>query len=183
MTNNHVCELKRISPTGIWIKMPNGSLVRAKILARYAKHDLCLIEHIEGISTLGLGSDPRLGETNYAIGYPQLQPKTLTSGEYVGTAEVQVVMDEARTVEELHCKGGVVDYSPWMGAVCIRSYMAFFTTTPILGGSSGSPVVNSFGNLVGVAFAASAQGNNWAKLVPLYAVRDFLESYTSKEKK
>lgn len=183
MTNSHVCEIRRSSPSGFWVNKPDGTLVRAVIIKQYEKHDLCILKHVEGIHTLSLGSDPRIGETHYIVGHPALQPKTLTTGEYVGMASINVIIADAPSPAELNCKKGKVHYRPFFGAMCIRTYIASFTTTPILGGSSGSPVVNSFGNLVGVAFASNERGNNWAKLVPLYSVRDFLEEYISRKER
>lgn len=178
MTNDHVCRIDDMFKTGMYINMPDGSKKRARIVKRFKSHDLCLIKHEPGISTLSVGKAPMLGEKLHVVGYPALQPKTLTEGEFVGHSTIQVVIEEAFTRELLkECnlrKDQVVNY--YGSVMCLRSYYTALTTVPILGGSSGSPVLNNVGNVVAVVFAGSSAQNNWAKLVPFKYVVEFLDS-------
>lgn len=183
LTNAHVCELDKMVPNGLYVNLNEGRKVKAKILRAYKDHDLCLIEHVQGLNTLSLGETPSMGEMLHAVGYPSLQPKTLTSGEFVGYGNVYVAIEQAMFADELRtCRPTDIIQSAWGSVVCIRKYYSSLTTIPILGGSSGSPILNSYGNVVGVAFAGSPMGNNWAKVVPVDFIKKFLYSYTKGKK-
>jgi len=183
MTNAHVCGINNYTKTGIYVTIDNRK-VRAKIKEVYKDHDLCIMHHIEGVSTLSIGEAPSKGEMLHIVGYPSLQPKTLTSGEFVGYGTIQVLIEQAISTRDFkECRRGDIVEQTWMGAACIRKFYASYTTIPILGGSSGSPVINDYGNVVGVAFAGSPMLGNWAKVVPVEFIKKFLYSHHMKEKK
>lgn len=183
LTNAHVCQLDKLVPHGLYVNLADGRKVKAKILRVYKDHDLCLIRHVYGLNTLSLGETPSMGEMLHAVGYPSLQPKTLTSGEFVGYGTVFVAIEQAMFQDEfVDCRPTDIVQRAFGSVVCVRKFYASLTTIPILGGSSGSPILNSYGNVVGVAFAGSPMGNNWAKVVPVDFIKKFLYSYTKGKK-
>lgn len=183
MTNAHVCELDKVIPGGLYVNMPVKK-VKAIVLKIYREHDLCLIKHVDGLNTLSVGERPSLGEELHAVGYPSLQPKTLTSGEFVGYGDVFVAIEQAPHPSLFtSCRKTDSVENVWGAVLCVRKYYSSLTTIPILGGSSGSPILNSYGSVVGVAFAGSPMGNNWAKVVPVDSIKKFLYNYTNKGKK
>ncbi len=58
--------------------------VKLKILEMYTGADLCVLEPIEGIGGLSVGEKPIDGQSVWAVGHPNLQPKTVTRGEVQG---------------------------------------------------------------------------------------------------
>ncbi len=61
-------------------------------------------------------------------------------------------------------------------SICLRQLKSILTTLGIYPGNSGSPVVNKYGNLVGVVFAGNNQ-TNYGYVIPLKQVREFLSIY------
>jgi hypothetical protein len=59
-------------------------------------------------------------------------------------------------------------------AMCINYDISMLTTCQILGGSSGSPLFNNWGQVVGVMFAGSTELNNWGHAIPLTSIKEFL---------
>jgi V8-like Glu-specific endopeptidase len=58
---------------------------------------------------------------------------------------------------------------------CIEIFVSSAISSPIYGGNSGSPVVNKWGNVIGVVFAGNRTQVNDAYMVPLSYVKDFLK--------
>ena len=53
---------------------------------------------------------------------------------------------------------------------------AHSTSAVIYGGNSGSPVVDFFGNVVGVAFAAN-NSDNYGEIISLHDLKNFIARY------
>jgi hypothetical protein len=123
---------------------------------------------------LSVAGSVGIGEQIGLVGHPQLMPLTLSRGELVGYASIFVLVDMAP------CKPNAAPMyqsvpTPF-GRVCVMQVEAGLTNVIALSGNSGSPMVNIFGNLVGVLFAASSD-SNWGNIVPLKEVKEFLKEY------
>lgn len=178
MTNKHVCE----AAMNGWLKIKgNGLDVFKKVVYKDNKHDLCLIQGDNRLSPLDIGSSLYKGQSMYIVGHPGLRQLTVAEGEFIGFHEIELV-DSSVTLKN-QCKGEVYILTPmeqWLFGrewVCIRSYMSYATSAIAYGGNSGSPVVNKYGNLVGVLFAGNPRQNTDNYVVPLSEVKRVLSKF------
>lgn len=178
MTNKHVCE----AAINGWvaIKKGNDKPIFKRVIYKDNKHDLCLVQGDKRLSPLNMGSHPKQGDLHFVVGHPGLRQLTVAQGEYIGYADVQL-LDDVKTREE--CKGQVMELSPMqqymygMEFACIRTYKSFATTATTYPGNSGSPVVNRWGNVIGVLFAGSSAEEKDNYLVPLSEVVRVLSKF------
>jgi S1-C subfamily serine protease len=167
MTNRHVCG---VGTAGlVKIKFHDGTFLYKRIKHIDKVHDLCLIEGVKGLKPLDIGKDLGVGEFLYVVGHPALRPLTVSSGEYIGREDIELAA-EVETREA--CSGRVLELPPiyrfiyGVEFLCLLKYESMVTTAVIYGGNSGSPVVNRWGQLIGVAFAGNVEQehNNYIKL-------------------
>ena len=178
MTNKHVCE----AAINGWvaIKKDNQSPVFKKVIYKDNKHDLCLVQGDRRLSPLDVGSEPEVGELHYVVGHPGLRALTVSQGEYIGNHIVSL-LDKVTTREQ--CRGMVQEltileqYLYQMEFVCIRQYRSYATTATTYPGNSGSPVVNRWGNVIGVLFAGSSREEKDNFAVPLIEVKRVLSKF------
>lgn len=180
ITNAHVCGL---AENGYVYVSYNYDRYLLKVITKFDKHDLCAIE---APSTAAKGyriaANNDYAESVYTLGHPLLEPRSLSKGEYSGT--VQVTIMQGMNVDENDCKGEGYQLVPGeqlgdlallfgIKNICIRTLWANASTIVILPGNSGSPDVNIFGHVVGVAFAANEAGTR-SYHVPLEYLKEFL---------
>lgn len=176
LTNGHVCRLA--GPDKGLMVIGENDVGVAYVEAVYENNDLCLLDTPIEAPALKIASSVRNTENVYVLGHPLLEPKTLVSGQISGSRTVQVMQG----YDVPNCTGPTYHQVPpdfigfLVGAkyACIRETEATIATTNILPGNSGSPVLNAYGNVVGVAFAG-APGTVRAMIVPLDDVQDFLK--------
>jgi S1-C subfamily serine protease len=99
-------------------------------------------------------------------------------GTLIQETTIQVVTGMIGSAEEekqcLDRKGKIAMAFIFM--VCVQDIVSIETNIVIFGGSSGSPVVDFFGRLVGVVFAGDNR-TNYGYLVPIRYITDFLSAY------
>lgn len=178
LTNAHVCELADASGH-ILVKYPDNSINRRKIIKIYEDHDLCLVSGTDRFGALKLASNVKVGDYIAIVGHPAMRPLILSEGEFIGSEIIQLV--NGVNLEPKDCKGEVEEAPPFLGvfgifSFCVVSLQANQTFAYSQPGSSGSPVVNYHGNLVGVHFAGNRQDSTHGFNVPLEYVKDFLEN-------
>lgn len=155
ITNAHVCELGL--PDGAMMAHQNGPVQVVRILRLDPIADLCMLEPVLAGGSLSMGSKPSIGDTVAVLGHPSLDPQTFEKGRLVYKTFIQVA---AGWYDEKTCVGpGTSKVDTWLGAFCVKSYMAYGSNVTIFGGNSGSPVINFYGKVVAVVFAGSTQTN------------------------
>lgn len=182
LTNNHVCEIELRSNL-ITIESPiTGRKIQRQIVERFKKHDLCLIEGVPEVEGISVGSEQSPGDLVFTTGHPRLVPLTVSKGEVIQEREIELVHSFNTTEKE--CPGRFIDLSDNFGAamfglenVCLIDRISKEFTASIYPGSSGSPVVNTYGNLVGVVFAGSSRVPTENFYVPLRFVEELLSIY------
>lgn len=195
VTNSHVCEgalSQSEDKTALLVMKDDGTSLRRRILENSDFTDLCLLEGMPGVDGLTLGNEPGLGETAYVVGHPRLRPLSVSSGAIVGRHDVEILayilpgnplldMMAPDMVKDAKCdlpKNQIVEADTPIGPIkaCLNvTSSAYMSTIVIHPGNSGSPMVDMWGNVEGVAFASD--GTTWAYSVSLSDLRRFLSRY------
>jgi serine protease Do len=155
VTNKHVCGLD--ASKSLFIVGNDGSVRSKRILELSIRHDLCILEpsdkRIEGLDLSD--SKPDIGDTIAIVGHPHLTPLQVSKGIYNGESEVAIL------------------FAAFMGLSPVLT--VGWTDASAYPGNSGSPVVDFYGNVIGVLFAGSAPNVNM--IVPLDELKLILEAY------
>lgn len=180
LTNAHVCELKNADNIlMVQDKLHNNRFIPRRVIEIYEENDLCLVEGIEGYKGLSLGEEAQIGDKVFSIGYPLAQGLNITHGRIKGPilvemAAPQIPLDKC-IGERLKIKRIPVFFI-FEADVCIRSYRSIATDVASFPGSSGSPLVDKWGNVVGVIFATNLM-THWGYAVEFKDVQRLLENY------
>lgn len=202
VTNAHVCELSE-DGQNVLIISDSGRYLRRRILQISDHSDLCLIEGIPGVEGLSMGSEPRIGDVVTSVGHPSSMPITLSKGEIIGTSTIKIpvgiIIDqndpesntvkffirEARFLSPEMCtkpKHEVTVQTVNLIFLYVRlvtclevTVGAYKTNILIRPGNSGSPVVDFWGNVVGIVFASD--NYNWGSVVSYRDLEKFLSNF------
>lgn len=202
LTNDHVCGVSSDGRT-VLVTGDQGSM-RRNIISHDENSDLCLIEGMPGVEGLKTASiAPSLGDTVSVVGHPRLMPTHVSQGEVTGSETISIPLGPISVVNPQTGETELV--SPQRGGIpaeqctmnkhsqvdvdidmmffqlkvkfCVMTvHDAYITSVTIHPGNSGSPMVNFWGNVVGVAFASDGD-TNWGRIVPLQDVKAFLSNY------
>ena len=182
LTNAHVCDMYEGGGVATVI-MPDGSKMPRRILEISDKTDLCLIEAPPGVSGLKMAkSEANVGENIYVVGHPRLMPLHVSEGEVLGMSKVDVGLGViGMDMKEEDCKkpkNAIVSEPSFFGdmQVCVERINAVQTAAIGLPGNSGSPVVDSYGHVIGVLFAGDNEVH-WALLISYDDIVDFMAKY------
>lgn len=201
VTNDHVCKGVGIDGS-ILVTDVDGKSMKRQIIEESEYTDLCIVEAPPGVEGLTLGSAPDIGDWVYAVGHPALRDNTLTQGEIIETEDISIpegpmswinpetgeeeVIDEADggiTEEMCSAPKNTKEYIEIQSFFFSATVKYCFTVTrdayntnmQIQGGSSGSPVVNYWGNVIAVVFAGDRMG--WGSFVSHKDLVDFLKNH------
>ncbi len=149
VTNKHVCE-----GSDALLAINNNETSFHKIIARSDRHDICILEPSNLLNTIRLGNDPDVGDQIAIIGHPMLTPMQVSRGEINGfNRAIQL---------------------PFMHDLNLDRFLSiYWTSAASYPGNSGSPVVDFYGNVVGILFAG--MGDHINMIVPVSAVKEFLK--------
>jgi len=180
LTNKHVCKISNDGYMKVFRE--DGSHATRKIIKMSAKYDLCLVDAAEDFDGLFVANKVAIGETIAIVGHPKLQPLTLSKGELIGYRNISVA---SRPNADGTCSSKPLliidpelkDAFQKLFGYCVNIHYSGQTTAYSRGGSSGSPVIDFFGSLVGVLFAGNRQDQFESYIVPLASVKEFLSEF------
>lgn len=167
VTNAHICRMKNEhNEVLVFDKLHSGRYIPRKVLEIYPDNDLCVMEALPGYPALELGDAPELSDNVIAIGYPLLEALDISKGRIKSFHSVQLMSEDIPLSEcegpRLHKKD--VSMFIFQFQVCVEDFEATNTSVVIYPGNSGSPLVNMYGNVVGVIFAGNTM-TNWGEAV------------------
>ena len=179
MTNAHVCGTAK----SLKIYAENGKIYTRPVLKKFSDHDLCLVGGVDDLTSLKLSSeDADVADIIYVIGHPMSQKLTISEGEVVGTDRIEVLSETPINQCTPPPRYQVVPFDgiPEPGHqpsryVCVEQFKALTSNITVLPGNSGSPVVNWWGRVTGVAFASNQSRMMWGSIIPLDQVKKFLD--------
>ena len=174
MTNSHVCALAN-SDGLLHADSPLWEGARSiKVMSVSKTADLCLLEPIHELTPVLAAQSLDTARRLYAYGHPRLSGQTLSEGFVVERKDIDLA-DEDTPLDQCNGPGRrveVVQNFIFAAPMCIVKRDAWLTSLVIHPGSSGSPVVNDAGNLVGVMFAGMSD-TGYGAMVPVERVLEF----------
>lgn len=179
MTNAHICELANDKgEIAILEKKHSNRLVTKRVLEVYKENDLCIVEGLPGYEGLDIGSDLEVGEPVYSFGYPLGEALHFSEGRVKEFGKVTLLDADTPLDRCVGPRQKVQKVQIWffLVDVCTKTFDSVQTSMVIFGGNSGSPMVNFWGNVVGVVFAGNTR-TNWGSAVPLKDVKELLKAY------
>ena len=175
LTNAHVCDV--LNKSGGMVKKEDGAKYMVTGYHKSQFHDLCAVwvaADLKSSVTLADSAPASYSEATIT-GHPSLLPNVINKGSFgerkfidVMTGVKKCSKKNVRTEEDaLYCA--------FFGIIpVIITYESVTVSAMIMGGSSGSAVLNDKGELSGVVFAGQGSGLSYAFIVPFEYVSIFL---------
>ena len=174
LTNSHICELA--DNRGYLVAESDVLPIPVKVLKVDKIADLCLVQNTPDREGLVVSNNAlESGNEMAVVGHPMLLPLALSRGELLGYQDIEMATKSLQDDSE-KCPSNQRTVETLFGSVCIIKYHVGITNAVVLGGNSGSPVVNFYGEVVGVLFAEFSE-SHWGIIVPLKEIQRFLKDF------
>ena len=201
LTNAHICRIAK----SLVAHKQDGSTQKVKVVKIYENHDLCIMEPVDGLRSLKIANNIFSHERVWLVGHPALRGLTLESGHFVGTQiitlmtrctplevnnyvskltsrmkEIEKKLKNAKnSVDSIKLSFEYIELifqlqRARMG-YCLKRLESQHINNIAYGGNSGSPVVDKFGNVIGVLFAGRRDQPTASYTVPLKEIKEFLK--------
>ena len=146
ITNAHVCDPVK---KDFMVYKKDKKFYKVKVIRVSKYHDICVLGKIPHLKPLKIRSNISAEEHVYTMGYPLTQYSVFQEGIYKGLLFNQMKYPEQSAKL---CKSRDyldIEYDV-RGNFCVLSGIFMVTTLTIDAGASGSPVINSNGEVVGI---------------------------------
>lgn len=182
LTNAHVCDV--LNKRGGIVKKEDGSKYMAYGYRKSNLHDLCAISVAADLgSTIALADHaPVMYSEAIVTGHPALLPNVINKGAFGDRKIIEVLTGFRPCSPKDYESEENAFYCIFAGGVpIITTYESLTVSAIIMGGSSGSAVLNDQGDLSGVVFAGSGKGLSYAYIVPYEYVSTFIKKELTNE--
>lgn len=173
VTNSHVCNGQEwVDVNRLWEERQH----KLKVLQDDSEHDLCIVEAPANVPALSLAPKARKGEYAMVFGHPGLKDLVASPGRVSSRMDIEISIP----LKDGQCNGKIKEVEQVLGPlllkqeVCIKTQDALSITNKVEPGNSGSPVLNKWGEVIGVVFAGDGRMNF---AVPLEYLRALLQKY------
>lgn len=173
LTNRHVCDI--LVEGGI-VTADSGKQYPVQSYKRSNQHDMCLVKVAAnlGVYTKVAESAPVPYEEVTISGHPSLYPTIITKGYYSQKYSAIINSGVQKCTEQDLRSSNALLCIMFGGLPILKKYDTQVVSATIKGGSSGSAVYNSNGELTNLAFAG-AEGLSYALTVPFEYIKAFLD--------
>lgn len=158
LTNNHVVSDKESDYTA---QLSNGAKKEAKVIYRDAEQDVAVLK-IEGsyplVASLGDSSSLQLGQTVIAVGN--------ALGEYNNTISTGIISGLDRNIEAEDENSTIIE----------KLKNVIQTDVSVNPGSSGGPLTNLNGDVIGINVATAVGSNNINFSIPINSVKKSIKN-------
>lgn len=172
LTAAHVCG---VTGTSLWVEIEPGHRVKVPVIDKDERYDLCLLfddSLQDKIHTLELSERvPQFAEPILFSGYALLEQLNPQSGYLFHTSTALVFYP----AEGGKCPRSDIKVNMFDMVLCLKEIESQATTLEVWPGNSGSPVVNTDGEVVGVVIMRNQM--NYGLITAFDRVKDFLAPY------
>jgi len=174
VTNWHIC--REVEEYLYASRAGDFEDLKVKILGEDPEHDLCAVAPVPG-QVLPLGEEPATLDKLHTLGHPFLtrHPKpvnpTPSDGRYIGEEE-----GELGFAPDKGCPSPFSLKEAFPFVVCVAKFVFGNTTAHTYPGNSGSPVLNEYGEVVGV-INATRDPDDAGSFIPVRYLAKFLEQF------
>ena len=167
MTAGHICDAAEANKVSLYTDISEKSVVFPK-WASLNSHDICILGHVdEDLPAYRVGSEPEITDKLWAIGFPVAYPLTVMSGNVIGDVNVTIQTDHSiNDCQGIYKKIMRTMFGTPVGEICAIQGVETAVTMSVAPGASGSPVINRYGELVGIVSAQNERTAQWLTMVP-----------------
>lgn len=154
ITNRHVCDGVATGNQMVTVLVDTGESqikVPRRILVIHSTEDICIVEGLASLKPLQFGPPSAPNDYLHILGNPILQQPRVYSGTRLHALEFNLA---SPMTPDSTCAGEVQDF--FMFKVCVIKAHGIEINAHAYPGNSGSPILNTSGQVVGILFA----GNN-----------------------
>ena len=179
ITNHHVCNTGH--PVNVTLY---NSLTEKTYPSKYirvsAKTDLCELSPIKGAPALGLSLTSYRGQQIFIVGHPTGLNLHVSGGVIVDGRDNVDTWPSGLVGPKACAKFGgknvkLLDRNTFrLKWHCVQRYLTFQTSAIVMGGNSGGPVVNVFGQVVGILHKKNRA--YWGSMIPFTNIYEFLNN-------
>lgn len=173
LTNSHVCMVTRYKGM-VRATFPDGTLVEGKIVKDSLAMDLCAAKIIKRANSLKIAKKLQLNQVVCTRGYPR--GIVTNSCGRVGGMTLWGAVFPLELIGK--CPAGTQEYiNPYSDTLlgCSQMFISTLVSVYSRPGSSGSPVVNTRGELVGVVSSWHPDNEYDSGMVPLSQIQEFFK--------